>query len=457
MMATFVVAVVLTLGGLAALVSPWPFLAPFVVAGVFGLAILYRRPAWGLLGLAMLIPFEGLFKNTEFTGIKLLGGGLLGILLIQLVLSRIPLQRLAGRIWVFIYLFILCAVLSTMYSESLPMSLGYIRELLIGMTFFVMTLLIGHNINPRLLYYIVGVSVTATAVFALISTNYQVGGRAIGLLQDANYFALLIAIAIPAALLGLLSTKQWYTRVFWLAAMLLLFSGMTKTDSRSGLLVVVCCLLIAGWHHRAKLAAIYPRHLGFLVLGSLVVIPLGIKSVPVDYIDRIKSLSVIKGGVNPYQDASLGRRASYLLVGKDMVMENPMVGVGPGTFPLRYARSSYAKAFSATLVEPDLYRRAHNTYLEIFSEMGIPAGLFFIAIVLLGLYNFYLARNMFLARQDSSNADLAAHLGLGLLSLAVFLLFLSTPNHKYLWMFLALSVVVRQQAQELLADWEAAE
>jgi len=37
---------------------------------------------------------------------------------------------------------------------------------------------------------------------------------------------------------------------------------------------------------------------------------------------------------------------------------------------------------------------------------------------------------------------------LGYLAMAVFLLFLSAPNHKYLWIFLALSSVLRLQAEE---------
>lgn len=446
-MATLIVGIMITLGSLLLLASPWPYLAPLLFAGIFGVALLYRHPAWGLVGLAVLIPFEGAFKNTGFTGAKLLGGSVLAILALRLLLGQTPAYRLRSRMWIPVYFFILAALISLMYSEHTLASIGNLRELLIGMTFFVMTMLVCRDLDLRKLYALIGISVAATAFFALLSTRYQIGGRAIGLLQDANYFALLIALAFPAAVLMLLHARHWFYRLFWLATLGLLFIGMVKTDSRSGLLVVLICLAIAGWHHRDKIGRLQPRHFGFLILGGALLVPLAAKSLPADYVNRIKTLSFLKSGVNPYQDASLGRRASYLVVGKEMIRENPLVGSGPGTFPLHYAKSAYAKAFSENMGTHDLFRRAHNTYLEVFSEMGVPAGLSFIAIILAGLYNFHDARRRFLAGDDRDNADLAAHLGLGFLAIALFLMFLSIPNHKYLWMFLALSVVIQQQAR----------
>ena len=86
-----------------------------------------------------------------------------------------------------------------------------------------------------------------------------------------------------------------------------------------------------------------------------------------------------------------------------MIRENPLLGSGPGTFPLHYATTGYAKAFSANRKIGDLYRRAHNTYLEIFSELGIPAGLLFVGMLGLGLYNLIRARRgVDAARQSAS-------------------------------------------------------
>lgn len=223
-------------------------------------------------------------------------------------------------------------------------------------------------------------------------------------------------------------------------------AGMTKTDSRSGLLVVLFTIAIGAWHYRHRLKRLRPKHLGFVMFAVAIVVPLGIAALPADYVARIKSLSMLKSGAHS-EDTSLGRRTSYLVVGGQMIREHPLLGSGLGTFPIHYAQTGFASGFSENMNEPDLFRRAHNTYLELFSELGIPAGLSFVALLLMGLRNFERARVGWLAKGQQSEADIATHLGLSLLAMAVFLLFLSAPNHKYLWIFLALSSVLRLQAE----------
>jgi O-antigen ligase len=183
------------------------------------------------------------------------------------------------------------------------------------------------------------------------------------------------------------------------------------------------------------------------MLGLAIVIPLGLYAMPASYVARIQSLSILSSGAKS-QDASLGRRASYIVVGSAMIAENPLLGTGPGTFPLHYATTGYAKVFSVSGKTDDLYRRAHNTYLEIFSELGIPAGLMFVGMLALGLYNLIRARHTWLLRGDRHQADLMTHLGMSFLSLTLFLMFLSAPNHKYLWIMLALTGVLRTKANE---------
>lgn len=436
------------------LASPWPFLAPLVVFGMAALGVLYRRPALGLLGLAALVPFEGVFKGMEFSGAKLLGASVIGVLLLQLLLRQIPRERLQSNLWPLLLLFLLWVFFSLLFTENLGLSLGNLRELLIGMTLFGIALLLGRDLSLLMLCRVVAFCVALTCVIALVSSKHQVGGRAIGLLQDANYFALLIALALPLSTLLALHAKGLLVRLLWIGISVLLLAGLTKTDSRSGLVVLLLTAGIGFWHHRARLAKIRPQHLGFVMLGIAILAPLALSSLPDHYVERITSLGLLKSGVNAHQDASLGRRASYLVVGGEMIGDNPLVGAGPGTFPIYYANTGYAKAFSVGLETPELFRRAHNTYLEIFAEMGIPAGLLFIALLCLGLRNYERARLAWLRNDNQIQADIATHLGLGLLTMMLFMLFLSVPNHKLLWLLLGLSWVLRQQAESVLVERE---
>jgi O-antigen ligase len=433
---------------LALLLSPWPYLAPLAVFGVFGLRLLYCRPEWGLLGLAVLVPFEGLFRNTPLSGAKLVGAALIFILVLQLLLRQLPQTYLRSNLWRPLCLFLFCMLMSTLFTENLRYSLNSWRDLVVGMSLFGIALLAGRRLDGFLLCRLIALGVTVTVLIALSSSGeHQVEGRAIGFMQDPNYFALLIAIAFPLATLFVLNARQMAIRLFWIGVCLILLVGMVKTNSRSGLLVLLFTSAIGAWQHRDRLRLVRPRHLGFGMLAVAIVTPILLLSLPPEYIERINSIAGLASGASARQDTSLGRRASYLLIGAQMVRDNPLLGSGPGVFPLRYAQSGYAKLFSETQGKLDLLRRAHNTYLEIFSEMGIPAGLLFISMLLLGLRNFERARHAWQEKGEREKADLAAHLGLCLLALSLFLMFLSLPNHKYLWLLLALSSVLRGQAE----------
>jgi O-antigen ligase len=434
---------------LGLLVSPYPYLAPGAVLGVVGILVLYRRPAWGLLGIAALVPLEGLFKDSALSGTKLLGASLALILMLQLALHQLPSERLRSNVWRFLIGFMVLYLLSWLCSDNQGLSYLHFRELSVGLVLFVITLLIGRELNMPMFCRLVTLTVTLTCVLAIFSSKYQDQGRASGLLADPNAFALLIAFAIPQALLLVIKSPNLLQRLFWLGCCLLLLGGMTKTESRSGLVVLFLSLVIGAYHYRAQLPRIRPRHLGFAMLGLAIVIPLGIYAMPPGYIKRIESLSILKSGASSAStDESLGRRASYIVVGSKMIREHPLIGSGPGTFPLHYATTGYAKLFSANRKLGDLYRRAHNTYMEIFSELGIPAGLLFVGMLGMALYNILCARRAWLLRRDWDQADLLTHLGVSLLALALFLMFLSAPNHKLLWIMLALSSVLRLKAEE---------
>ncbi|KAA0959309.1 O-antigen ligase [Pseudomonas sp. ANT_H12B] len=432
---------------LGLLASPYPFLAPGVVLGLVGVAVLYRKPTWGLLGIAALLPFEGFFKDSALSGTKFIGASLALILMLQLAIHQIPSERLRSNIWRYLIWFMVLYMLSLLTTDEMGMSMGHLRELSVGLILFVITLLIGRELNMDLFAKLVTLSVSLTCALAMFSSKYQDQGRAAGLLEDPNAFAMLIAFAVPLGLLLVIRSPNFLHRLFWLGCFILLLGGMTKTESRSGLVVLFLSLMIGAWHYRVELKRIRPRHLGFAMLGMAIVIPLAIYAMPPGYIERIQSLSILKAGAKS-QDESLGRRASYIVVGSQMIRENPLLGTGPGTFPLHYATTGYAKAFSANRKAGDLYRRAHNTYLEIFSELGIPAGLLFVGMLTLGLYNLARARRVWLQRKNREQADFLTHLSMSFLSLTLFLMFLSAPNQKYVWIMLALTSVLRLKAEE---------
>ncbi|BBP58557.1 hypothetical protein PHLH4_21470 [Pseudomonas sp. St316] len=200
---------------LALLASPYPFLAPGAVLGLVGVAMLYRKPAWGLLGIAALVPFEGLFKDSAFSATKFFGLALILILILQLALRQIPATRLRSNIWKPLIGFMMLYGLSLLISENMDLSLTQLRELTVGLILFVITLLIGRELNLEIFARLMTVSVATTCVLAMFSAKYQDQGRASGLLEDPNAFALLIAFTIPLALLLTIRSQNLLHRLFW--------------------------------------------------------------------------------------------------------------------------------------------------------------------------------------------------------------------------------------------------
>lgn len=158
---------------IALLASPYPYLAPGAVLGLVGFAVLYRKPTWGLLGIAALVPFEGFFKDSSLSGSKLLGAGLAVILMLQLALHQIPSERLRSNIWRYLIWFMVLYFLSLLNTDDMGMSLGHLRELSVGLILFVITLLIGRDLNLDLFARLVTLAVSATCAMAMFSTKFQ--------------------------------------------------------------------------------------------------------------------------------------------------------------------------------------------------------------------------------------------------------------------------------------------
>jgi len=442
------IAGLLFLGSAIMLATPYAAFTPFVALALAGLAALWRRPVLGVIGLAALVSLEGAFPGQPLlSGAKLVGGATLCIVVVHLALRRIPAARLEGIIWRPLLAFLAVYVTSFAASIDFDASSLHARQLAVGMVLLVVTLATRCGLDFSLLAKAVVIPTTASCAFTLATFARNAEGRAVGLMSDPNYFALLLVFALPLAVMLAIEARRLLPRAFWMGAIGLMVTGMVASDSRSGFLVMMTGVGALVWFHRGRIARFRARDFGWLALLVAIGLPLGGALVPARYIERIQSIALMESGVRSYQDSSLGRRMSYVVVGFEAIQRDPVIGSGPGTYAGHYGRSSYAVAFSNDPDEPDLFRRAHNTYLELLVETGVLGGLCFLALVLCGLHNFWRASR--LARQvgDERLTSWIAHFGVSYLSLCAFMVFLSTPNHKYLWMSLALSTILLGRAR----------
>lgn len=429
-------------GGL--LLSPFYFLAPLVPVGIIGFLLLYRYPQLGVLGLIFFVPLEGLFAgNKLFTGSKLIGIAMIGIVGLRLAFGHTPWQNLKSRQWFPIALLVGIFLFSSLFAPYPDLSHEMVKDLLTAITIFLIAIAIGDQLKPVHLMLAMASSVAITSALSLFSTSYSLEGRATGLMTDPNYFALLLVTAIPFTLYLVIHSRWLPVKLFWLVLMAFDLMALQKTMSRSGLLVLLMALMALAWHHREYLRFLTPRHVGMLFALGAVAVVLGGALMPEEYLDRILSLANFSG-VENFEDRSLGRRTSYVVVGMHLFAEHPLLGAGPGHFPVYYSQSGFATAFSEGMSDPEIFRRAHNTYLELLAETGITGFIAFAALALGGLVNFFRARQQALLQGNRQVANEAAYMGATYLALIVFLLFLSATQHKYFWIFIALSELLRR-------------
>ena len=440
------------------LTTPVYFIAPLVPLAIVGFMVLYRFPQLGIVALAFLVPLEGLFAgNKLFTGAKLIGIAMIGIATLKLLRREIPVTTLKTWLWWPIVLLLFVFFMSSAYSQYPSLSQQSLRQLLTAISVFYIALTLKNSINMILLMRAIVVSVAITALLPLVSGEHSVEDRAIGLLTDPNYFALLLVTAIPLALYLIFYERILVLRIGWALALILILIAFQKTLSRSGMVILAISLILFAIHYQQFLKRFSAAQVGLIIIGGVMAMIISFASLPETYRDRILSIANITSGVKSLEDRSMGRRTSYIVVGLNVFQKNPVLGSGPGTFPVHYAKTGYATAFSLSSDNPDLFRRAHNTYLETLAGTGLLGFFALCTIMVIGLRQFMVARNEALRKQLYDYANLITHLGISLVAIALFMLFLTGITNKFLWIFLALGSHVFDYTRYHIADTAASD
>jgi O-antigen ligase len=223
---------------------------------------------------------------------------------------------------------------------------------------------------------------------------------------------------IPIAIYSMLGTQEMWERMFCAICLVVTLAGVTLGASRGGFLGLVAGFLFVLWHSRERL-----RNL--VVAGGLV-IPLCLL-LPVSPVQRF---------LHPNRGDKEGTdsRTAVWQAGLSMIGAHPIAGVGLGNF------KPMVPKYSQIEMTPDLI--AHNAYIEIAAEMGVPALLVFLGI--LGSSYHTLSR----ARRRASHAgslfvwQASLSLQAGLLGSAVAIFFVSGQYQKLLWLVVFLSMCI---------------
>jgi O-antigen ligase len=254
--------------------------------------------------------------------------------------------------------------------------------------------------------------------------------RAAGPIGEKNYYAQFMLMLTPLAFLQSRTERNWLYKALAMAALLLILGGIGLSGSRgaavglAALLVVMAVFRYVTWAQLAVLG----------LAGAMVVVA------SPTYRERMSTFTTlvdIAAGGSSIQNADkavqgrLTEMAAALLIFRD----SPVVGIGPGNFPLEFVDRADSLGFQVHSSE----RYAHCMYLEIAAETGMLGLASFLALFGQTLWSLQRARSYAV---DPALRNTATALFLALVVLATTGVFLSFAYARFYWLLLSLSAAV---------------
>ncbi len=277
-------------------------------------------------------------------------------------------------------------------------------------TFFVATLILvdtREKLFKSFIALIIGVDVASAYMvrgFVQYSSIYS-GYRPSGISGDSNYYVASAVAVLPVAYFLRKECDSKLLSLFCLVSIGTIGAGILVAQSRGGLIALAVVILMVVYQSRVRIRAI-----AFLCVMAILIVALS----PINPIRRFSEGS---SGAK----ASTESRLAILRTGLAMVRDRPFLGVGPMSFQRNvpvYSDSSRTQM-------------AHNTYLAIAAEMGIPGISLFLLFCAATVKDINSA--IHLHRNDFRTKSILAGVRVGFIGFLVTGVFLSLQYEKMFW------------------------
>jgi O-antigen ligase len=248
--------------------------------------------------------------------------------------------------------------------------------------------------------------------------------RISGTIGDPNELAaLLVAGVVFAGVLTAITRDRPPLRLAAGGAVVLFLLGIFYTVSRGGLLalgvaLITACFIAGRWRGRALVVA---------GLGISIVVIYFASFAGLDARDRV---TTVQGGTG---------RSDLWTIGWRMVKDEPIHGIGSGNFPI----SSIHYLVQPGVIERDDFiistpKVAHNTYLQIFAELGIVGLALFLTIVGFAISCALKAAQWFGRHGDTQMELVSRGMVVALVGILTADFFISEMYGKQLWLMMGL-------------------
>jgi O-antigen ligase len=276
--------------------------------------------------------------------------------------------------------------------------------------------------------YIAGAAISSGAGFF---TPTQLG-RFTGGVGDSNFLAALVASALALALFAYPVTRTPFARWLLLSCAFLFVTTLFLTGSRGGLVALAAFVISALSFGGALRPHVFAMTLVVVAIGlgyyAFVASP--------DTLERVRHPA---GGSGRTDIWSIALRA-----GED----HPFTGVGIGNFPA--VKASYAagtidvEAVRQVVDEPIV---VHNTYLELFVELGVAGLIAFATVVLASLTVAVRVVGEVVGTGDREVELLGRGVVVAIVTLLAAFAFLSAEYEKQLWLLLGVAAALSSVAR----------
>ncbi len=208
--------------------------------------------------------------------------------------------------------------------------------------------------------------VAALTAVALVSQGAVVEGSRLTSLgsYDPNDLGALFVIMIPFAI-GASTRGPKLSRLVSAVSAAVLFAVLMKTGSRGGLIGLVVGLSVFSFSYR-------PRKILIILSAIIVLAPLTWPLLPTVTKERAVSLLSLD---EDYNTTSNSGRLYLWKRGVVFALANPLVGLGAGTFEVQIGEDFRDQGTRGA------WHTAHNTYVQIFAEIGMPGGILLLALM----------------------------------------------------------------------------
>ena len=250
-------------------------------------------------------------------------------------------------------------------------------------------------------------------------------------LYETNYFATILVLVIPLAFVFAAQATVPSRRWLWTSAGLLLGLELFLTSSRGGFLG----LLVAG------VVFLYRRRGLAGAVGVMAIMLLGLIIVPTDLGSRLWTVFETETAAPAGLEASNKAHTALFFAALRMIADNPIFGVGPLNF----------KSLSTLYTGLEQGNIAHNSFLEVAAEFGIPVFMVFVMLIFAAFHILNRATRLGASPEGRDLAGWAEGLRSGLIGFLVAGFFISAQYEKMLWLAVFVTIVLGRFAAEVRA------